>query len=178
MYTPFFYVSTNAVRMGASSSLAFYCVCFINAGSTIGRLAAAVGDHWGTFNVLIVTSVGIALMLLAFWIPLSTVSALIGCSVMYGFFVGGYISIIPACVAHTGPPSEIGIRVGLVWTFVAVFALTGPPISGALLSHGGGVDSALGYKYAGAFSGAVCAVGALFSVWSKKAISGRLGGLK
>jgi MFS family permease len=137
---------------------------------------AAVGDHWGHFNVLVVSAAGIAISLLAFWIPLRTLAQLIACAAVYGFFVGGYISIIPACVAQTGPTNEIGIRVGLVWTVVATFALTGPPISGALLSHGGGVDLPNGYRYAGAFSGAVCAIGTILAIWSKKAISGKLVG--
>jgi hypothetical protein len=165
------------VRLGASSSLAFYCVTFINAGSTIGRLVASVGDHWGTFNVLIASAAGTALTLLVFWIPLSTISALIGCAVMYGFFVGAFISINTRCVAHTGPPCEIGIRVGLLWSFVAIFALTGPPVSGALLALGGGVNAENGYRYAGAFGGSVCLVGTVFAVMSKKALSGRYGGL-
>lgn len=179
IYSPFFYVSGRANGLGASSSLSFYCVSFINAGSTIGRMLAAVGDHWGSFNVLITSAAGMAIVCLAFWIPLHTVAQLIGCASVYGLFVGGYIAIIPACVATTGPAHEIGVRVGILWAVVAIFSLTGPPISGAFVhkyTHNLVVGVA-GYRAVGIFTGIVCLAGALFAAGSKFKIKGRLGGL-
>lgn len=174
MYTPFFFASNRALELGASDSLAFYTIAFINAGSTIGRLVAAVGDQWGAFNVLIVSALGSTLSLLAFWIPSVKLGALIACTPTYGFFVGMFISIIPACVALTGPASEIGLRVGLLWTIVAVFAFTGPPIGGAIVGEHPGE---LGYQLAGVFSGIVTLAGLICGIGSKIKIGGSLWGI-
>lgn len=51
LFTPFFYVTTNAARVGTSSAITFYCLSFINAGSTIGRLLAGAGDYIGRYAV-------------------------------------------------------------------------------------------------------------------------------
>lgn len=142
-------------------------------------MLAALGDHWGPFNVLITAASGMAIVCLAFWIPLHTVAQLIGCASMYGLFVGGYIAIIPACVATTGPAHEIGLRVGILWAVVAVFSLTGPPISGAFVDKYtlDGVVGAAGYRAVGIFAGIVAAVGAGCAIASKVKISGRVGGI-
>lgn len=178
LYSPFFYVSGRATGLGASSSLAFYCVSFINAGSTVGRMLAAVGDVWGAFNVLATAATGMGIVCLAFWIPLHTVAQLIGCATLYGFFVGGYIAIIPACVATTGPAHEIGLRVGILWAVVAVFSLTGPPINGAFVSKYTYdlVVQPAGYRAVGIFTGIVSLAGAAFALASKRMIKGRLTG--
>lgn len=173
MYTPFFFASTRALSQGASDSLAFYTIAFINAGSTVGRLIAAVGDRWGAFNVLIASALGSALSLLAFWIPSTTLPALVACCPTYGLFVGMFISIIPPCVALTGPASEIGLRVGLLWTVVAVFAFTGPPIGGAVA----GGQGERGYQLAGGFSGIVTLAGLGCGVGAKVKIGGSLWGV-
>lgn len=179
LYSPFFYVSGRATQLGASPSLAFYCVSFINAASTIGRMLAAVGDHWGSFNVLITAASGMAVVCLAFWIPLHSVAQVIACAATYGLFVGAYIAIIPACVATTGPAHEIGVRVGILWAVVAIFSLTGPPINGAFVrmhTHNNFVED-MGYRSVGIFTGLVCIVGAMCAIGSKFKVSGRIGGI-
>lgn len=118
-------------------------------------------------------------MCLAFWIPLHTVAQLIGCASLYGLFVGAYIAIIPACVATTGPAHEIGLRVGILWAVVAIFSLTGPPISGAFVSkftHGLVVEAG-GYRAVGIFTGLVSLAGAGFALGSKFKVKGRWGGI-
>lgn len=165
LYTPFFYVTTNAARIGTSSAITFYSLSFINAGSTIGRLLAGAGDYIGRMNLAIFSSLVSGILLLAFWIPLSTAPAIIGFSVVYGFFAGLYISLIPACIAQISHHHEIGLRLGLAWGIVSIFALFGPPISGALISNYGG--GAKGYEMGGMFSGVVVLAGTVFTVGSR-----------
>jgi len=97
----------------------------------------------------------LGILLLAFWIPLNSVAALIVFGVIYGLFAGVVISLLPACVAQISQLHEIGARVGLVYAVVALFVLSGPPINGALLHYGGRT----GYQYVGVFSGLACLVG-------------------
>ncbi|BEI86583.1 hypothetical protein CcaverHIS002_0608700 [Cutaneotrichosporon cavernicola] len=180
LYSPFFYVSGRAAQLGASSSLAFYCVSFINAASTVGRMLASAGDHWGAFNVLITAASGMTIVCFAFWIPLHTVAQVVACAATYGLFVGMYIAIIPACIATTGPAHEIGLRVGILWAVVAVFSLTGPPINGAFVNKHTTTDGFVtdaGYRAVGIFTGVVCLVGAMCAMGSKFRVSGRVGGI-
>lgn len=116
-------------------------------------------------NLAIFSSLVSGILLLAFWIPLSTAPAIIGFSVVYGFFAGLYISLIPACIAQISHHHEIGLRLGLAWGIVSIFALFGPPISGALISNYGG--GAKGYEMAGMFSGVIVLAGTVFTVGSR-----------
>ncbi|TXT08970.1 hypothetical protein VHUM_02444 [Vanrija humicola] len=174
MFTPFFFITANALRVGTRPDLAFYCLAFINAGSTLGRLLAMVGDHWGRFNVLVIAGFFNGALLLAFWIPLQNTAALIAFAIIHGFSAGMVISILGACVGQISVPAEIGRRIGAMWAVVAVFALTGPPINGALISNYPG-DA--GFQYAGAFSGCVVLVGAVFGVVAKWKASGSVWGI-
>ncbi|KAL1411461.1 hypothetical protein Q8F55_002417 [Vanrija albida] len=174
MFTPFFFITPNALRVGANADIAFYCLAFINAGSTVGRLFATVGDYWGRFNVLIVAGAVNGLMLLAFWIPLNSTPQLIAFGVLHGFSAGMVISIIAACVGQISVPQEIGRRIGAMWAVVAVFALTGPPINGALIAN---YPGRAGYEYAGAFSGCVVLVGAVLALLAKWKASGSVWGI-
>lgn len=151
---------------GGSTSLAFYTVSFLNAGSTIGRLIAGVGDRVGGLNVITIAAFGCSLLHLAFWIPLRTQAALIGFNVIYGIFTGVVISIIPACVAATCHPSEIGFRFGLGCLMTAVFALTGSPIAGAIIAQFPG-DMERGFTMAGVFSGVCAFIGGLCGLGAK-----------
>lgn len=156
MFTPFFYLTTNALRLGAAPTLAASMISFLNAGSTFGRLGAFVGDYAGHLNMMVLGDACIVITLFAMWVPLNSVGVLIGFSVLYGLLAGFVISLCPTCVAHISPPTEIGARVGLMYAAVALFALAGPPINGALIANKGGDRE--GYRDSGLFSGAAVAL--------------------
>jgi len=171
LWTPMFYVTTNATRLGASASLGFYIVSCLNAGTTTGRLASSVADKLGRYNVQAVCTCMCGVLLLAFWIPLNTVRALIGFAVVYGFFAGAVVALMPPCIAQITPMHEIGSRVGILYAFVGVSVLCGAPVTGALISKYPGAD---GYRYAGAFSGACVLGGAALTVAARITIQRRV----
>jgi hypothetical protein len=160
------------LSFGGSTSLAFYCVAFLNAGSTIGRLVAGVGDKMGGLNVLTIGAFGCSILHLAFWIPLHTQAQLIGFTIVYGMFTGLVISIIPACVAATCAPSEIGFRFGLGCLLCAVFSLTGAPLAGAIIARYPD-DLERGFTMAGVFSGVCAFIGGLCGIGAKLSLDRR-----
>lgn len=173
MFTPFFYLTTNALRMGAAPTLAASMISFLNAGSTFGRLFAFLGDHAGHVNMMVCGAAALAITLLAMWVPLNSVPVLIAFSVIYGLLAGFIISLCPSAIAHISPPTEIGARVGLTYAAVAIFALAGPPINGALISNKGA--SREGYRDSGLFSGATVLLGvAIIAVARMRIAKGRL----
>ncbi|WOO80333.1 MFS transporter asaE [Vanrija pseudolonga] len=159
MFMPFFFVTTHAAQLGAGSNLAFYSLSILNAGSTLGRGFAGVADKFGRLNSITLGASLTGILLLAFWIPLNSVPALLAFAPIYGFVAGIIISLVPPSVAQMSLPHQIGARVGLTYGIMAFFTLSGPPINGALLSAGGGGRK--GFQYAGAFSGAVVFAGAV-----------------
>lgn len=172
LFPPFFYSAQRLLAFGGSSSLAFYCVSFLNAGSTLGRLLAGVGDKVGGLNVLTFSAFGCSILHLAFWIPLRSQAALIGFTVIYGIFTGLVISIIPACVAATCPPNMIGFRFGLGCLLCSIFSLTGSPIAGAIIAqypH----DLERGFTMAGIFSGVCAFIGGLCGIGAKLSLDKR-----
>lgn len=67
-----------------------------------------------------------------------TPGGLIVVAIMYGFFSGAYVSLLsPALIATAKGFSEIGIRMGLGFLITSFAALTGTPITGALLDSYG-----------------------------------------
>ena len=63
---------------------------------------------------------------------------LIAVAIVFGFFSGGYVSLLsPAVISLVTNFNEIGIRLGFVFLITSVAALTGTPITGALLGRYG-----------------------------------------
>jgi predicted MFS family arabinose efflux permease len=57
----------------------------------------------------------------------------------YGFFSGSFVSLPPTIVVNLSKDSrdKIGTRLGQSFAIVAFGVLTGTPIGGAVLNHGG-----------------------------------------
>ncbi|CAK9785075.1 unnamed protein product [Cutaneotrichosporon oleaginosum] len=171
LFMPFFFLPTNAQRLGASPDLAAYTMSFLNAGSTLGRLVGALGDKIGRFNLLVTSCFTCALLLLAMWTPMGDVPTLIAFSVLYGLGVGVLVSLVPACISQISEPHEIGARVGLNYGGVGLFMLAGPPINGAILKA---LGNDRGFRYQGVFSGLCVGVAALFILAARMKISTKL----
>lgn len=65
------------------------------------------------------------------------------------FFCGAYVALVAAPAIALGSQDDTGRRVGASMLFIAIGAIAGPPISGAINTATGGYE-AVGY-YAGAF---------------------------
>ena len=113
-------------------------------------------DKFGKYNVFIVVCYITGIVVLALWIPASGNAAIITFAILFGFFSGAYVSLIPALVAQISPPKEIGFRTGLVFLLSSFGGLTTGPIAGAILANHGGW---LGLKV---FAGAFCLAGTTF----------------
>ncbi|WWC58876.1 uncharacterized protein I303_101421 [Kwoniella dejecticola CBS 10117] len=163
-FVPFYYISTNAIESGASPSLAFYCIAFVNAGSSVGRLLAGFITFISPFMLIALSSMMCGIFILAMWVSLKTTAALIAFGIIYGFFSGIWISAIPPSIASISKIPEIGTRIGLLWGLCSIFALVGPPIAGAIVN---GHDGLTGFRLAAVFSGVTMLAGGALSliVW-------------
>ena len=81
------------------------------------------------------------------WPFATSKGALVAIAVIYGFCSGAYVSLLPVPVVMMGDMHDAGRRTGIVMTVVALGAIAGPPISGAIAEATDGFQ-AVGY-YAG-----------------------------
>ncbi|KAG6334754.1 hypothetical protein ID866_4331 [Astraeus odoratus] len=136
LFVPFFYLQLFAELHGLPATLAFYAIPIMNASSLFGRtIPNFLGDYFGPFNVMIpCTALSGGLMFLMF--GATGVAGTVVFGILYGFFSGGFISIItPAVASYSRDINEIGTRIGIT-SFVIGFALlTGTPIAGALVQE-------------------------------------------
>lgn len=113
-FPPMFFVTTYAVSLGMSSSLAFYLVSIVNGASCFGRiLPGIVADKYGRFNLLTLSifSAGI----IAFcWTPATSVAGVIVWTIAYGFASGALLSLQLACATSLVDEDSSGAAVGAI----------------------------------------------------------------
>lgn len=134
-YVPLNYLPSYARdKVGFSSKVAGYLPSIQNGATTLGRIIPAIwADKVGRFNIFIVASSLAGVFSLAMWVPAHTKASVIAYGAVYGFTSGPTTSIWMAMLAEISPVQNIGARFGVCSAIVSIAALTGSPISGALL---------------------------------------------
>lgn len=139
MCLPYNYVVLEAEAAGIAPGLAVYLLPILNASSTAGRIAPGfLADRVGPFNTMTLMALLSGVLMLALWIPGGSAGAVIAFCALFGLISGGFVSLIPACVAQISDVREIGTRAGIAMCFQALGALVGSPIGGAILAANGG----------------------------------------
>jgi len=129
-----FYLQSFALSKGVGTSLAFYLLAFLNVGSIFGRtLPNFLADKFGTYNMLL-PSLYISSVLVFSMFGIRDFAGLTVFAILYGFWSGSYVSLIPSLLAQLNShPGELGIRMGIAFSIVAISLLAGTPIEGVLL---------------------------------------------
>ncbi|KAJ5772071.1 hypothetical protein N7520_002600 [Penicillium odoratum] len=159
LYVAFFYIgsfSTNII--GASDTTSVYLLMVMNGVGLIGRLVPNfMADQFtGPLNLLIPFSCSTALVAYC-WAAVKNMNGLWAFAAFYGLSAAGIQSLFPATLSTlTTDMKKIGVRMGMVLSVVAVAALIGSPIAGALVSSDDGE-----YMYAQMFMGSAIIAGTL-----------------
>lgn len=148
-------------------------------------------DYIGDINTLLISSGVSALSILVVWMFASTSVAVMAVfCVLYGFFSGSFVAIIPTVAAHLcgkwtsfAPfilcsclPVYLGTNTmlsclfigisrlasvtGIIYGGIAIGTLIGSPVGGAILDTSGGLD----YKPLQLWAGLVMVVGTILTV--------------
>ncbi|KAK4867870.1 hypothetical protein LT330_007529 [Penicillium expansum] len=159
VFLPTNFIIVQAQHDGMSLNLSGYLLAILNAGSVFGRILPGwLGDRFGRFNVMVITTYVTSIIVLALWIPGHGNIPIIIFSAIFGFTSGTFVSMIPAIVAQvTKDVRTIGVRNGSNFFIISIAALTGNPIAGALVAHDDG-----GFLYLQIFCGLTMLVGATF----------------
>jgi len=109
-------------------------------------VAGILGDKLGALTVTAPLTLLCAIMTYV-WPFATTKGSLIAIAIIYGFCSGAYISSLAVPLMMMGNMNDAGRRTGIAMTGIALGAVAGPPISGAIAQATGGFK-AVGY-YAG-----------------------------
>ncbi|KAF8421184.1 MFS transporter [Tirmania nivea] len=174
LFAPFNYLPLMALKANFSPGLANYSVSIMNAAAIPGRIVPAyLSDHFGQFNSMSLVALASGTAILAFWLPLElhpNHAAILVFAACYGFASGGFVSLMTPCVValSKGRVDELGARLGAFFVVIALAALTGLPILGAILDKN--PNSFVGLMV---FSGVVMTMGGVFIL----GVRIRMGGL-
>lgn len=161
LLTGYFNAPTLSTGNKLSANLIAYSVAILQAGSFIGRIGyGMIADRFGVGPVFGSLAFSTAATYYAFWIantgPVGTCFGLF----LFGCFSGAWFTLAASATAHISPPEELGSRIGMMWTSIAIPVLIGPVISGYLVSAAG--ESR--FTYAGIFAGTTMLISGLLYV--------------
>lgn len=165
LYVGFFYIgsfSRNIIGVPESTSIDLLMV--MNGVGLLGRLAPNLmaDQYTGPLNLLLPFSFITGLVGYC-WAGVTNINGLWAFAVFYGLFAAGIQSLFPATLSTlTTDLKKIGVRMGMVLSVVAVAALVGSPIAGALIQLDQG-----GYLYAQMFMGSAVFAGFLTLVGAR-----------
>ncbi|BGP41700.1 hypothetical protein JCM10449v2_005691 [Rhodotorula kratochvilovae] len=160
LYTPYFYIQDYALDHGVSSNLALYSLSILNAASIFGRIIPNwLADTYGPLTIL-TPQCFISGVLIFLFLPMcKSTAGLVVFTILFGFSSGAYVSMMPATVASlTNDMRQVGHRTATLFLIVSIAALTGTPITGAIISRSGG-----SYVAALCCAGAFVLVGSCFN---------------
>lgn len=132
LYVPFFYipefVQARAYSAGSPENhVSTYILAIMNVGGLFGRIVpAALSDRVGRFNVLFLCALFSGVSCISLWLPTSFVPTPGGrialevtFALSFGFFSGGFIALINACIAEISKTENVGSRIGLLYCLVS-----------------------------------------------------------
>jgi MFS transporter, MCT family, solute carrier family 16 (monocarboxylic acid transporters), member 10 len=142
LFAPLNYLPEMASLHGYKD-FAVYTLAIANAGSLFGRIVPGwISDKVGHFNTMVIVTSFSGALVLAFWLPLefyTSKGGIIAFALLFGFASGGFVSLGPPCVVSLAEDrvDEIGVKLGGFCLAIALGALTGLPIEGAIKDREG-----------------------------------------
>ena len=149
LFVPLTFIVSYAAAHGRDETESYLLLSYLNAGSVLGRvLPGFVSDHFGRFNIIILTIALCVITVLALWLPAhGSQPMLIAYSVLFGFASGSNLGLVPVCLGQLCDHRKFG-RMYTTAMMVASFGtLTSLPIAGAI------VDTKDGWDYLIIFAG-------------------------
>ena len=138
VYIPFVYLVGFAETRGIGEVPAAALVGFIGAASLIGRLgfgplANRIGGNLPMYRLnLLIMAASYLIWPFAFSYPTFVLF-----TIVMGSSYGGMVALSPAVVADLFGVDGLGTTIGALYTSFSISALTGPPLVGFAIDHGG-----------------------------------------
>ncbi|RWA07899.1 hypothetical protein EKO27_g7206 [Xylaria grammica] len=141
VFIPYTYLCSYAVRAGLDRQTAYLLHALLNVGAVPGRaLPGYIADRFGSFNTMSVTAFACVVTILAHWYTASSTNAaqVISSALLFSFWSGAAISLIPVCIGRVCKTEDYGKRSGTAFSLASFGASAGIPIAGAIIevNHG------------------------------------------
>nr|XP_031858122.1 uncharacterized protein CI109_006463 [Kwoniella shandongensis]KAA5525194.1 hypothetical protein CI109_006463 [Kwoniella shandongensis] len=138
IYFPIYYLQVFGEEHGISENITFYTLAILSAASIFGRTSPNfLADSIGSLNLLTFMTLFTGVTIFAIF-GAGSPGGLIVVTILYGFFQGAFVSLFsPALISFSKSIHEIGLRIGMGMLIMSFAALTGTPITGALLDRYG-----------------------------------------
>ncbi|KXS19153.1 MFS general substrate transporter [Gonapodya prolifera JEL478] len=177
-FLPFSYLPTYAVGVGLTSGQGSFVLGLTNGVSAVGRIVLGLtADQLGHLNAFTVCELVAPIAALVIWPFCKSMASLCVFAAVFGFFSGGFISLMPTVIASVFGTEGLGSRMGMQFTSSLVGAIAGGPIAGALIDMYTTVDpvsrtSSVNFTPMIMFTGATMLAGALLIAGMRMVVAG------
>jgi len=132
LFMPYTHLPKYAEEHGVSASDAILMLSIMGLASMIGRVVVGLlADIYGKLTMLQVC-MGIGGVSTLCWMGCTTYPTIFVYGLIFGFFAGGVISLLPTVCAELYGIKKIGTVIGILYTGTAAGNLLGAPIGGFL----------------------------------------------
>ncbi|KAG0319331.1 hypothetical protein BGZ99_005151 [Dissophora globulifera] len=171
-FNPYYYFPAYVQKHGGTVSTGSLLIGILNGSSAVGRVTMGLAsDYMGDVNTLFISTVLSSISVLVIWMLAGTsIPVMVVFCLIYGFFSGSYIAIVPTVAANLCGISRLASVTGIVYGGIAAGTLIGSPVGGALLDLSQGVD----YKPMLFWTGFVMVVGSMLIMLLKLKLSRKL----
>ncbi|KAJ1935913.1 hypothetical protein EC988_008342 [Linderina pennispora] len=166
-YIPIYNFPTYAsIVLGKNRSWGSNMSAIVNGSSIAGRVVMGLlGDKIGPLNALWISTVGTCLSVLVLWLPFKTVGPFLASVVLFGFFSGAIVSLVPVATAGLFGVRRLPSIMGLIMCAYMIGGLISSPPAGAMLDRfGHGTNFSSLIIYDGVLAGASVATQSVLRV--------------
>lgn len=131
---PLYYMQTYAVFIGLSTENGALILGLTSGASLAGRIVLGViSDYVPNSYALLFCSWATALAIVVLWTIARSFGMLLLSGLIFGFFGGGYLSLVPVAVADSFGTMQMASTIGLMYAAAGFGMLAGAPLAGFLL---------------------------------------------
>ncbi|KAJ1941142.1 hypothetical protein FBU59_003586 [Linderina macrospora] len=166
-YIPIYnFPSYSVIVLGKTQSWGANMSAIVNGSSIVGRVAMGyLGDKIGPLNALWLATAGTCLSVLVLWLPFKAVGPYLASVILFGFFSGAIVSLVPVSAASLFGVKRLPSIMGLIMLAYAIGGLVSSPPAGAMLDKfGHGTDFSSLIIYAGVLATAAVATQSVLRV--------------
>ncbi|KAF9337834.1 hypothetical protein BG006_002199 [Podila minutissima] len=127
-------VYSYAVFIGLTPQRGAMILGLSNGASFTGRIGLGIlSDYISNAKVLLLCAWMTAFAVTILWTFSTTFAAFLSMALIFGFFAGGYVSLVPVAVAESFGTKQVASNIGLMYAASGLGILGGSPLAGYLL---------------------------------------------
>lgn len=118
--------------------MAYRLLAIMDAAQVPGRMIPGwLADQVGRFNVMVLSSLPCAMVILLLWLYATSTGTMIAFSVSFGLLSGTANSLTPVCIPQLCRTEDYGSKHVAAYLFLSPATLIGIPVAGAVLGSDG-----------------------------------------